>query len=401
MTSDLPIAVRVYPDLPSQPSRETRLRRSTAMLVFDCETRTDKAQALTFGSYRFLVEGRCLEEGLFYGDDSAAARARRAWNATSRSHRSRHRPARYPGARYSEQSADLQLLSARGVPRRCSTAWRTRAAGCSSRSTSRSTSRASRWATRPRKVASWAASASSSFSTGIAAGTLRPNPYRPAITVKHMDSKRSFKRFTATIDRDKEDRIPEGAASPKPDDRYIFRGHMLDAKTLAFALTDQGMSLERACELFGVEHGKQKVKRHGVVTPKYIDYNRRDVLATCELTEKLLAEYALHPIPLQATKAYSAASIGKAYLEAMGVTSAPRAHAGLPEAVSRLCRIGVLRRACERARAQSSRADRLHRLYEPVFHGECADGALELRDCERDYESWKMPARSSQRSCET
>ena len=109
---------------------------------------------------------------------------------------------------------------------------------------------------------------------------LRPSAYRPAITVKHMDGKRSFKRFTATIDRDKEDKIPEGAATPKPDDRYIFRGHMLDAKTLAFALTDQGMSLERACELFGVEHGKQKVKRHGIVTPKYIDYNRRDVLAT-------------------------------------------------------------------------------------------------------------------------
>ena len=45
------------------------------MLVFDCETRTDKAQALTFGSYRFLVEGRCLEEGLFYGDDLTATRA--------------------------------------------------------------------------------------------------------------------------------------------------------------------------------------------------------------------------------------------------------------------------------------------------------------------------------------
>ena len=44
------------------------------MLVFDCETRTDKAQALTFGSYRFLVEGRCLEEGLFYGDDLCHAR---------------------------------------------------------------------------------------------------------------------------------------------------------------------------------------------------------------------------------------------------------------------------------------------------------------------------------------
>jgi len=39
------------------------------MLVFDTETRTDATQRLTFGSYRFFVEGRCLEEGLFYADD--------------------------------------------------------------------------------------------------------------------------------------------------------------------------------------------------------------------------------------------------------------------------------------------------------------------------------------------
>ena len=44
------------------------------------------------------------------------------------------------------------------------------------------------------------------------------------------------------------------------------------------------------------------------------------MLATTELTAKMLAEYALHPIELQVTKAYSPASIGKAYLQAMGVT---------------------------------------------------------------------------------
>ena len=53
------------------------------ILVFDCETRTDPAQALTFGSYRFVVEGRCLQEGLFYGDDLTPRRWR-PWNATSR-----------------------------------------------------------------------------------------------------------------------------------------------------------------------------------------------------------------------------------------------------------------------------------------------------------------------------
>jgi hypothetical protein len=143
---------------------------------------------------------------------------------------------------------------------------------------------------------------------------------RPGIAVKHMDSKRALKGFTGGIDPDKLDQIPEGAKIPKPKKGYVFRGHMLGAKTLAFALTDQGMGLERACEVFEVEHGKHKAEQHGVITPEYIDYNRRDVLATAELTAKMLAEYALHPIELQVTKAYSPASIGKAYLEAMGVT---------------------------------------------------------------------------------
>jgi hypothetical protein len=60
---------------------------------------------------------------------------------------------------------------------------------------------------------------------------------------------------------------------------------------------------------------------HGVITPEYIDYNRRDVLATAELAYKLLEkeEYDKHPINLQVTKAYSPASTGKAYLRTMGM----------------------------------------------------------------------------------
>ena len=132
-----------------------------------------------------------------------------------------------------------------------------------------------------------------------------PRSRRPAasqslsagIAVKHMDCKRALKGFTGAIDPDKVDHIPEGELKPKKG--YVFRGHMLDLRTLAFALTDRSLSLEGACELFGVEHGKQKVEQHGIITPEYIDYNRRDVLASTELAAKLLAEYALHPIELQ------------------------------------------------------------------------------------------------------
>ena len=150
-------------------------------------------------------------------------------------------------------------------------------------------------------------------------GNEQSHRFRPSICIKHIDSKRALKGFTGRQKPDDVDLIPEGSASGKPEEGYIFRGHFLDLRTLAFALTDRGYTLAGACEAFGVEHGKQTVKRHGIVTKKYVDYNRRDVLATAELAAKLLEEYDKHPIDLQATKAYSPASIGKAYLRAMGI----------------------------------------------------------------------------------
>jgi hypothetical protein len=153
----------------------------------------------------------------------------------------------------------------------------------------------------------------------IKSGVERPSTRRPSVGIKHIDSKRALKGFTARFGPDDSDLIPENSAIGRPEKGYKFRGHMLDLRTLAFALTDRAYSLDSACRAFGVEHGKQHVTRHGIVTKKYIDYNRRDVLATSELAIKLLAEYAKHPINLQPTKAFSPASIGKAYLRAMGI----------------------------------------------------------------------------------
>jgi hypothetical protein len=66
----LPIAVRVYPEI-AQSDRASAPPQKPwkcpeALFVFDTETRTDATQRLTFGSYRFIVSGRCLEEGLFF-----------------------------------------------------------------------------------------------------------------------------------------------------------------------------------------------------------------------------------------------------------------------------------------------------------------------------------------------
>lgn len=316
MNAALPIAVRVYPDLrPTQPERKAP--QIDGMLVLDCETRTDCTQALMFGSYRFLVEGCCLEEGLFYADDLTEDE-RKVLEDYAGSHPADTDPRGLP-ERGIPSNPELRLLPIVEFRRLL---YRVGYRGRGLLVAFNFPFDSSRCAigfvpSRDRFLGGFTFQY---FQYRDKDGQLRPHPYRPGIAVKHMDSKRAIKGFTGAIDPDKLDQIPEGAEVPKPKKGYVFRGHMLDAKTLAFALTDQGMKLEKACETFEVEHGKQKAEQHGIITPEYIDYNRRDVLATAELTAKMLGEYALHPIELQVTKAYSPASIGKAYLQAMGVT---------------------------------------------------------------------------------
>jgi hypothetical protein len=76
----LPVAVRAYAVLaadgdeqegtqPVRPRRRGRAKPPRNVLIIDVETRTDYTQRLTFGSYRYYRDGRCLEEGLFYADD--------------------------------------------------------------------------------------------------------------------------------------------------------------------------------------------------------------------------------------------------------------------------------------------------------------------------------------------
>ncbi len=152
------------------------------------------------------------------------------------------------------------------------------------------------------------------------AGVVRLDPNRPRVTIKQIDTKRSLISFTGRRSPDEEDLIPEGSSDGKPQRGYKFRGHFLDLRTLAFALTDRGHTLKSACEAFGVARGKIEAEKHGEISAEYIDYNRRDVEATAELALVLLREFDRHPITLAETKAFSPASTGKAYLREMGVT---------------------------------------------------------------------------------
>jgi len=296
----LVVAVRVYPDLKDAEkefNRRTRKwNRPDAMFVFDTETRTDETQCLTFGSYQFVVAGRTLTESLFYGDN-LPVKDRQILQAyldhTVNNSLSLLTRSQFAEKLFKNAYKGRCLLVAFNFPFDASRV-------------------ACNFANARRRFAGGFSLDLWSFGEGR-------NRFRPNICIKQIDSKRALKGFTSRNTPDEEDLIPEGSTTGKVEKDYIFRGHFLDLRTLAFALTDRGYTLGQACEDFGVEHGKQTVKRHGVVTNKYIDYNRRDVLATAELADKLLKEYDKHPIDLQATKAYSPAAIGKAYLRAMGI----------------------------------------------------------------------------------
>jgi hypothetical protein len=279
------------------------------MFVFDTETRTDATQRLTFGSYRFIVSGRCVEEGLFHADD-LSDKELRVLKAYAETHRADTVPEGNPKLRLLSPREFVDGLYRAAYKGRCLLVGFNLPFDLS-------------------RVACDFTSARGRFAGGFAlelwsyideAGCERQHPYRPRIAIKHIDSKRALKGFTGAHDPDRVDLIPDDSPHGDPEPGFKFRGHILDLRTLAFALTDRSYTLESACDAFGVEHGKQRAARHGVITPEYIGYNRRDVLATSELAVKLLEEYAKHPIALQPTKAYSPASIGKAYLRGIGIT---------------------------------------------------------------------------------
>ena len=310
MRDPIPIdlAVRIYPEIVERerdPKNRKRWRRANSMLVFDTETRTDATQSLLFGCFRFIVNGQCVREALFHANDlSNLEQSRLKEYAASR-------PADV--VRHGNKSLDLLTvdeflndLFRASYKSRCLVVGFNLPFDISRLGFDVATSR--------RYL-------SGGFSLGLWSyveqkGRQERDRFRPRIAIKHVDSKRALIGFKARVSPEQLDLQVEDSS----EELRTFRGHFLDLRTLAFALTDRGHSLKSACTAFGVEHGKTDVSEHGKITDEYIDYCRRDVEATCELAEILLKEFDRHPLQLQETKAYSPASIGKAYLRAMGIT---------------------------------------------------------------------------------
>ena len=306
--------------------RPKKMTEPDHVLFFDTETTIDELQNLLFGCWRYCrvdIDGlHVVDEGLFYQDDLATTNPEgleelRCYVATHRANTERERP--------------LTLLSraefVEKVFYRAGYQGRARIVGFNL----------------PFDISRLAVAVDEGrgknfggFSfilwPGAPGSGYKERIHRPRVHVKSLDTKGAFISFGKPVGVDDDDLIPEASPDGRPDSRYAWRGRFVDLATLAFSLTGTPYSLDGACKAFGVE-GKVASGGHGKITEQYIDYCRQDVTSTQNLYEALMTEFRLHPIDLAPEKAFSPASISKAYLSTMGITPLLDRHPDFPPTV--------------------------------------------------------------------
>jgi len=310
----LPVAVRAHAIPAPTPTSGSRSRRSSlpgnrpartpaegrgpqGMLVFDTETLVDQSQALTFGCWRYYrrTSGKarwaCLEEGVLHADDLPTTDPKGF--AVLRGYVGSHQARRDRGIK-----TVLPLLSrAEFVEQKLFGAgWLGKARIVGFNLPFDLSRLAIDWTEgRGRNL--------NGFSFILAAGT-HGHPerkHRPRVQIKHLNSHRAQISFSSALGQ-----------------REKWLGDFVDLRTLTFALTGVGHSLDSACRAFGVP-GKAEPGGHGVITEQYIDYCRQDVAATANLYMAAEAELISLGLPITAPYAYSPASLAKAVLRGLGV----------------------------------------------------------------------------------
>ena len=346
--------------LNSKPEQITSNRKTPGLpkyvLLIDTETTTDERQALNFGAYQFAAadsEGNyvCREEGLFHADDldrdqlevletyikeKGVSPARRGPKLKLYSRSQFVEKVLFMAVQAGAAIVAFNLpfdLSRLAVDYRVA-----RAAGGRG------------WSFvlfqyRDKKT-----------------GKRLPNSFRPRVQLRPKDSKAAFIRLA-------------GGDKNQP-----FRsGRFLDVKTLVWALRNRSMSLESACNEFKVP-GKLDHAPTGRVTWEEIDYCRQDVSALSGLLNAVLAEFKRYPLgELPPERAYSAASIAKAFLNTMGVIP-PMGKFKLDDETAGICMQAYYGGRAEIRITADAGACYLHRFYESISNRQYASRIMANAD---------------------
>jgi hypothetical protein len=288
----------------SKKRRKTdRLSRPTAkwpkrVLIFDCETRVDVTQRLTFGAYRWcdLNEGRYRshEEGLFFDE-----KVKTGEKGVLRRYVGEIRNFPVNDSRAFVPQQKLKLLTRETFVKQLIYKALRKGYMIVGFNLPFDISRVAKSAHRA-DGGGW----SFSFSHRRNPKTKKrePNPWKPRIVVQQLSGRASFIYLSCIYE----------------EEEWKKQGRFLDLRTLGGALRDESFSLKTACKEFKSKR-KPNYDPTGQVTFDEIDYCRGDVDATLGLLNAMKAEFDLHPTDLHPDKAYSTASLAKSYLEKMGI----------------------------------------------------------------------------------
>lgn len=296
--TELPVAVRAYAENAERPP-STRGQgdykppgASKYTLIFDTETTTDATQQLRFGCYQVRKNAKLIKAGFFYDEETLTKREqsvlinhaeRIGWKCLPVSD--------FIVEVFLEYTYYLGgLCVGFNLPFDLS---RIAINSTNARTTSRD-----------------------KMMHGGFSLKLTNNSRHPSVQVKHLSRHSAFIRFT----------VPEGQMTPRGmRNRKLrvkpHRGHFADVATLANALLSRSRSLGKLADHLRTKHRKLDTDEHGRrLTREYLRYAAQDVQVTWECFEILQKKYADFGLTHTAiTGIYSEASIGKGYLQEMGV----------------------------------------------------------------------------------
>lgn len=274
------IQLRAYVSKPRNSSwRSERAWTSGISVIFDTETTTDPSQRLRFGAYQIRNGGELIERGLFCADDAPNDDLRVVREA-------------FATFQPTDAGERLCLLSREEFVERAIFDWGLEVGalivGFNLPFDISRLATAHSYCKRDMK---------GGFSFTLAQG-------RPNVRVKHLSQRAAFINFGG---KDGDDKNPD-------------RGLFVDVKTLAASLTGQSHTLQSLTELLKTTPKSPLDSYKGPLTPEMVAYCMNDVQATWECFARLAERYdtfdlsrtGLHDL-------YSEASLGKAYLQAMGI----------------------------------------------------------------------------------
>jgi DNA-binding phage protein len=279
-------------------------RPSREALIFDCETTSDYAQSLRFGTYQCRKSGALVESGIFYETDNPSALSPKDLAVIQRYAAKRGLALR------TRQSFVEDIFY------RYAYAYGALVVGFNL----------------PFDISRLAISTGTAHARDMRGGftyRLSNLAHHPNAVIRHLNARASFIRFAATGQFDSRSERNRGIK------KQHRTGYFQDVKTLAAALLGKGHTLASLADTLETTHRKSKADNHGCpLTAAYVDYAVNDTQVTWECYEKLAVMYEAHGLKdTPPHRIYSEASLGKAYLNQMGILPLRKMQPDVPPAL--------------------------------------------------------------------